>query len=129
MELYGTTTRQLAEVSVAFRKHACLHPDAVMKKPITIEDHESARPIVEPLRLLDYCLINDGAVCIILTTHERAARPQKPPVRISGLRRAGELSATRSISNFDRISGTTTSPRPDRRIRHGRHRRSPMSTR
>jgi acetyl-CoA acetyltransferase len=28
MELYGTTTRQLAEVSVAFRHHAQLHPDA-----------------------------------------------------------------------------------------------------
>ena len=40
MELYGTTTRQLAEVSVAFRHHACLNPDAVMKKPITIDDHE-----------------------------------------------------------------------------------------
>ncbi len=45
-ELYGTTTRQLAEVSVAFRYHACLNPDAVMKQPITIEDHEAARPIV-----------------------------------------------------------------------------------
>ncbi len=32
MELYGTTTRQLAEVSVAIRHHACLNPDAVMKK-------------------------------------------------------------------------------------------------
>ncbi len=84
MALYGTTTRQLAEVSVAFRHHACLNPDAVMKKPITIEDHESARPIVEPLRLLDYCLINDGSVCVILTTTERAKDLRKKPVRIAG---------------------------------------------
>ncbi len=41
MALYGTTTRQLAEVSVAIRDHACLNPDAVMKKPITIEEHEA----------------------------------------------------------------------------------------
>jgi acetyl-CoA acetyltransferase len=84
MELYGTTTRQLAEVSVAQRYHAGLHPDAVMKKPITIDDHENARRIVEPLGLLDYCLVNDGAVALILTTVERAKDLRKPAVQISG---------------------------------------------
>jgi acetyl-CoA acetyltransferase len=85
MELYGTTTRQLAEVSVAFRKHACLNPDAVMKKPITIEDHENSRPITAPLRLLDYCQINDGACCLILTTAERARDLRRAPVYIAGV--------------------------------------------
>ncbi|PXW29618.1 thiolase family protein [Paraburkholderia caballeronis] len=100
MERYGTTTRQLAEVSVAFRNNAILNPDAVMRKPITIDDHESIRRIVEPLGLLDYCLINDGAVCLILTTRERAADLKKPPVLISGVgsRDAFERSA---IGNFD----------------------------
>ena len=84
MELYGTTTRQLAEVSVSVRHHAYLNPDAVMRTPITIEDHESARFITAPLRLLDYCLINDGAVCLILTSRERARDFAKPPVLISG---------------------------------------------
>ena len=100
MELYGTTTRQLAEVSVAVRYHATLNPDAVMRNPITIEDHESARFITAPLRLLDYCLINDGAVCIILTTKERAKDTAKRPVMISGF--GGRDSFTQSaISNFD----------------------------
>jgi acetyl-CoA acetyltransferase len=100
MGLYGTTTRQLAEVSVAFRHHACLNPAAVMKKPITIEDHEEARPIVAPLRLLDYCLINDGAVCLILTTSERAGDFRKPPVRIAGLG-AQDSFKQGSLFNFD----------------------------
>jgi acetyl-CoA acetyltransferase len=100
MALYGTTTRQLAEVSTAIRYHAGLNPDAVMRKPMTIEDHEASRPIVLPLRLLDYCLINDGAVCIILTTKERAADARKPPVLISGF--GGQESYKHScISNFD----------------------------
>jgi acetyl-CoA acetyltransferase len=85
MQKYGTTTRQLAEVSVAFRRHAILNPGAVMKKPMTIEDHENSRFICEPLRLLDYCLINDGAVAIILTTIERARDLRKKPVLISGI--------------------------------------------
>jgi acetyl-CoA acetyltransferase len=101
MERYGTTTRQLAEVSVAFRRHACLNPSAVMKKPITIDDHENARPIVEPLRLLDYCLINDGAVCIVLTTAERAKDLAKVPVLISGFGMREAYSRSASIGNFD----------------------------
>ncbi len=100
MQMFGTTTRQLAEVSVAIRHNACLNPDAVMQKPITIEDHENARPIVAPLRLLDYCLINDGAVCIIMTTAERAKDFRKKPVLVSGVG-AQESYATASIKNFD----------------------------
>jgi acetyl-CoA acetyltransferase len=100
MEMFGTTTRQLAEVSVSVRYHACLNPDAVMRNPITIEDHESARFITAPLRLLDYCLINDGAVCLILTSAERAKDFKKPPVLISGFG-GQETFSPSSISNFD----------------------------
>lgn len=100
MAKFGTTTRQLAEVSVAVRYHACLNPDAVMRNPITIEDHESARFITAPLRLLDYCLINDGAVCLILTSKERARDLKQPPVLISGFG-AQETFSPSSIGNFD----------------------------
>ena len=100
MQLYGTTTRQLAEVSVAIRHHASLNPDAVMRTPITIDDHEAARFITAPLRLLDYCLINDGAVCLILTTAERARDFAKPPVLVSGFG-ARESFRQCSIANFD----------------------------
>ncbi len=79
LEMYGTITRLLAEVSVSFQYHACLNPHAVMRNPITIKDHESARVIAAPLRLLDYCLITDGAICLILTSEERAKNFAKPP--------------------------------------------------
>jgi acetyl-CoA acetyltransferase len=85
MALYGTTTRQLAEVSVAVRHNAGLNPSAVMRKPITIEEHEDARRIAAPLGLLDYCLINDGGVCMILTTTDRARDLKKKPVLVSGV--------------------------------------------
>ncbi|CDY78510.1 Acetyl-CoA acetyltransferase [Caballeronia glathei] len=100
MERYGTTTRQLGAVSVAFRNNAMLNPDAVMRKPITLDDHASARRIVEPLGLLDYCLVNDGAVCMILTSAERAADLAKPPVLISGVG-ARDAFARSAIGNFD----------------------------
>jgi acetyl-CoA acetyltransferase len=104
MHRYGTTTRQLAEVGVAFRTHASLNPNAVMREPITIEQHQASRFICDPLRLFDYCLINDGGVCLIVTGAERARDRAKPPVwgtrasptRTSGTRRSRRAAATRS---------------------------------
>jgi len=62
MHLYGTKSEQLGHVGMTFRNHAALNPNAVMRKPYTIEEHQASRYIVEPLHLLDYCLINDGGV-------------------------------------------------------------------
>jgi len=88
MHVYGTTSRQLAEVAVACRHHASLNPEAVMREPITIEDHQASRWIVRPLRLLDCCLISDGGVCIIVTSAERARDLRQPPVLLAGLGQA-----------------------------------------
>lgn len=90
--LYGTTSEQLAEVAVAFRNHAVLNPEAVMRDPITVADHQNSRFVCEPLHLFDYCLINDGGVALILTTAERARNLAKPPVYIRGFGQASALS-------------------------------------
>lgn len=84
MELYGTKPEQLAEVPIAFRRHASLNPQAVMRERFDLDGYLKARMIAEPLRLLDYCLINDGGVAIIVTTPERAKDLKKPPVYIRG---------------------------------------------
>ncbi|GAA1005056.1 hypothetical protein Aple_035930 [Acrocarpospora pleiomorpha] len=88
MALYGTTSEQLGAVAVACRKHASLNPNAVMRDPITIDDHQRSRWVVEPLHLLDCCLISDGGVCVIVTSAERAADLRKPPVYLSGMGQA-----------------------------------------
>ena len=71
-ERYGADSRQLAAVPVAFRKHASMNPNAIMREPITVEDHQASRFVCEPLHLLDYCLINDGAR--LRDCHHRRAR-------------------------------------------------------
>jgi acetyl-CoA acetyltransferase len=88
MHQFGSGHADLGHVATAFRSHACRNPDAVMYgKPITLEDHANARPICDPLKLLDYCLINDGAVAWIITSAERACDLRRPPVLISGYAR------------------------------------------
>ncbi|MEI7925040.1 MAG: thiolase family protein, partial [Chloroflexota bacterium] len=64
--VYGTTEEQLGAVSVAFRKHASMNPNAIMKERFTIEDYMNSRYISEPFHLFDYCLINDGGVAFII---------------------------------------------------------------
>lgn len=87
MQRFGTTSDDLSHVAVAFRKHAMGNSDAVMREPISLEDHRTSRFITEPLRLLDYCLINDGGVSWIMTTAARARDLRKPPVYVSGFAR------------------------------------------
>jgi acetyl-CoA acetyltransferase len=85
MALYGTTSEQLGWVAVNGRRNASMNPAAVMRDPITIEDHQTSRLIVEPLHLLDCCLITDGGVCVIVTSAERARDLRKPAVDIWGM--------------------------------------------
>ena len=82
---FGATSRQLASIAVALRKHASLNPAAIMREPITVDDHQNSRFVCEPLHLLDYCQINDGAACVIVTTSDRAQDLKQRPVYISGM--------------------------------------------
>jgi acetyl-CoA acetyltransferase len=84
MALYGTTVDHLGAVAAGFRAHAARNPAAVMRKTFTIEEYRAARMICEPLRLLDYCLINDGGVALVLTSAKRARNLAKRPVYVRG---------------------------------------------
>jgi acetyl-CoA acetyltransferase len=85
MALYGTTSEQLGWVAVNARRNASLNAAAVMRVPMTIEDHQTSRWIVEPLHLLDCCLISDGGVAILVTSPERAKDLKQPPVSLLGM--------------------------------------------
>lgn len=70
---YGVTSEDFGRISVADRKHAATNPNAwFYGKPITLEEHQASRWIVEPLRLLDCCQESDGGVAIVVTSADRA---------------------------------------------------------
>lgn len=85
MHLYGTTTDQFGAVAVSNRKWAALNPLAVMRKPMTLEDHRDSRPVVEPFRLLDCAPPANGAVAVIVTSAECARDLDRPPVYVLGM--------------------------------------------
>ena len=90
METHGVTSEDLGRVSVLQRKHAATNPAAwFYGKPITLEDHQNSRWIIEPvLRLLDCCQESDGGVAIVITSRERARDLKQKPVRILGAAQA-----------------------------------------
>ncbi len=79
---YGTTEDDFAEVAVTFREHAIRNPNAVMRDPMTIQDHHASRMIAEPLRLFDCNIETDGACAMIITSTERARDLRQPPAII-----------------------------------------------
>lgn len=82
--MYGVREEDLGSVSLQVRDHAALDPKAVMQKRLTIEDYMASRYIVRPLHLFDICLVNDGAVCLIVTRSDKAKDVAKTSVQVAG---------------------------------------------
>ena len=85
MHEFGTTRRQLASVAVNTRAHAGLHPNAQMREPLTIEQVLASKPIADPLRMLDCCLISDAAGAFVVTSAERAMDLRHKPAYLLGI--------------------------------------------
>ena len=85
MELYGTTSRQLGEIAVTIRSHALLNENAIMTKPITLEDHQSSRMITDPFHLFDCSLESDGGAAYVITSAERARELRHRPIDLLGV--------------------------------------------
>ena len=85
MELFGTTSEQLGEIAVTVRGHALLNDNALMKKPITLADHQASRMIADPFRLLDCSLESDGGAAFVISAGDRARDMRQPRVLVSGI--------------------------------------------
>ena len=65
----GATSEDFGHVAVADRTHAATNPKAwFYEQPITLEEHQASRWIVEPLHLLDCCQETDGGQALVVTS-------------------------------------------------------------
>jgi acetyl-CoA acetyltransferase len=97
MHLYGTTREDFAAVAMTLREHALGHPDATMRKALTLSDYMAAPLLADPHCLYDFCLENDGAVAVIVTSLERARDLRQRPVRVLSSCHGGSGDWGRSI--------------------------------
>jgi acetyl-CoA acetyltransferase len=85
----GCKSTDLANVSISTRKHAVNNPNAFFHgRELTLEEHQSSRMIVDPLRLFDCCQETDGGCACIVTTPERARDLAQPGALIRGVAQA-----------------------------------------
>ena len=82
---HGITQDTLKACSLASYHHAQNNPRAVMYgRPLTPEDYDKSRWIVEPFHLFDCCQENDGAAAVIFVSADRAKDYKQPPVYFLG---------------------------------------------
>ena len=107
MHEYDATSEAFGHVAVADRRHAANNPQAwYYEQPITLEDHQTSRWIVEPLHLLDCCQESDGAQALVVTTLERARDlPQAPAVIRSAAQGSADHQEMMTSYYRDRITG------------------------
>tara|TARA_B110000014_G_scaffold230285_1_gene191668 strand:- start:1299 stop:2489 length:1191 start_codon:yes stop_codon:yes gene_type:complete len=90
---FGTTSEQLAEISVATRCHAMRNPDAIRAmedlefldiRETTVDDVVNSRMIADPLHLLECCMISDGGGAVVIAAPDVARNCRHKPVWILG---------------------------------------------
>ncbi|MGB2694329.1 MAG: hypothetical protein WBD55_03980 [Dehalococcoidia bacterium] len=99
MHQYGTTSEQLAQISVAARYHATRNPEAMQalqdlgyKKTgaFAVEDVVSSRLIADPLHMLECCMVSDGGGAVVIASADVARDCKQQPAWIIGTGEAVE---------------------------------------
>lgn len=97
---HGVSPDTLKAIAMAAYHHAQQNPRAVMHgRPLTSEGYDTARWIVEPFRLYDCCLENDGAAAVLLMSAERARDVTDRPVYLLGAQQSGPYRSGASVHN------------------------------
>ena len=89
MHKYGTRREAFAEVVMASRDYAMNMPEAIRKKPLTLDEYLAAPMLADPLCRLDFCLETDAALAFVVTTAERARDLRQKPVYIEAAAHGG----------------------------------------
>ena len=84
MRMYGAKAEDFGKLCVAQRANALKFPPALFKKPLSLEEYLSARPIAEPLRLFDCVMPCAGADAFLVLSEDRAKALKLPYARLLG---------------------------------------------
>lgn len=83
MAEFGTPREAFGQIAAAQRTNALKNPQALMKKPLTLEDYMSARMISDPIGLFDCVMPCAGAEAFVMMREDMAVAKGLPFARIS----------------------------------------------
>jgi acetyl-CoA acetyltransferase len=81
---YGAKPEDFGKLCVAQRTNALRNPNALFKKPLTLEEYLNARLVADPLRLFDCVMPCAGADAFLVMSEDRARRLGLPHARLAG---------------------------------------------
>ncbi|MEL7524626.1 MAG: thiolase family protein [Pseudomonadota bacterium] len=84
MKDHGATREDFGRICVAQRENALRNPDALMKKPLSLQQYLDARPISDPIALFDCVMPCAGSEAFLVMTVEEAQRRDLPFAVIAG---------------------------------------------
>ncbi len=85
MHEYGHKKEDFANFAITAHANAMNNPYAMFHTPITREQFATAKPIADPINLLDSSPIADGAACVILAPTAIAKEFTGKPVRVRAM--------------------------------------------
>ncbi len=81
---YELTEQQTGKVAVTTRYHASLNPEAIYRKPFSLDEYLASRMLSDPLRLYDCVPIVNGGLAYIVTSVETAKSVTDTPAYLRG---------------------------------------------
>ncbi len=106
MCVFQTGPETWKHIAVGQRKWANLNSLAMMHSQVmSYDDYYRSRWVVEPLRLHDCCLVNDGGRAYIVTSLERARDLKHPPAVIMGLGQQNPSYQSKDALHFEGPTG------------------------
>jgi acetyl-CoA acetyltransferase len=100
---FGVNKDAFGLMAVNSRSHATRNPQAVLRKPITLDDYYASRVIWDPMQIADMDVPVDCAEALIITTAERARDLDVKPVYIHAM----SLGGTRYGEYYENFGGWT----------------------
>ena len=111
MHEHRVTPEQLGKIAVSTRYHASLHPGAIYRKPITLEEYLGSRMLTDPIRLLDCVPIVNGGLAYIVTSAATARSLTDRPVYLLGHGEANNYyHGSRSFPDITHTGFTVAAP-------------------
>ncbi len=107
---HGVTEADLAEFAVLMRAHASTHPGAHQRDPIDVDAVLNSKTIASPLKMLDCCLISDGAAAVIVSLEPLTTNT----IRVRG---AGRAHRHQHVSRLKDIHATGAKAAADLALR------------
>jgi len=99
----GTTIEEIASVIVSLRKWAALNPNALLRRPLALEEVLGSKMVATPQTSRMCNIVCDGASAILVTSAERAKKITGNPVYLLGVGSIVTHYSLMSVSDMTRL--------------------------